>query len=461
VPVISSGTSTNFYGTTVISGNSSTGNIFRVTKGGTVTVLADAYAGAGWEPQGPLTRGRDGNFYGCRDDVAFKLSPTGRVKVLHTFSRPNGSNAIAGLIEGPDGNFYGSTYEGGANDPDPANPKPGGTIFRLSPTGILTTLISLGTATGAGPNSALTVGNDGCFYGTTSYGGTTNGGTVFRLTVFPPQIYGVFPGTNVNGAAQAVIAGRFFSGTTSITSNGVEATSFRIDSPTQLTETLPTAASSNDSLSITTPLGNVSFDPSTVSSIPLLNLSSRGAVGVGEDVLIGGFILQGNAAKKVIIRALGPSLAGAGVAEALQDPVLTLYNGTGDIVATNDNWQNSPNKQAIIDSGLAPRNSHESAIVRILAPGNYTAIVRGVKSTTGIGLLEVYDLAHATGELANLSARARVEPGNKVLIGGFIIAANSPGKVLVRALGPSFATHASIANPLHDPQLDLREPKAT
>ena len=126
----------------------------------------------------------------------------------------------------------------------------------------------------------------------------------------------------------------------------------------------------------------------TVDSI-LANISTRGLVQGGDNVLIAGTIVVGQAAQKVIIRALGPSV---NVPGRLGDPTLELHDGNGTLLEATDNWKDSPNKQAIIDSTVPPTNDLESAIVRTLPLGNYTAIVRGVGGTPGIGVVEVYAL---------------------------------------------------------------------
>jgi hypothetical protein len=121
----------------------------------------------------------------------------------------------------------------------------------------------------------------------------------------------------------------------------------------------------------------------------LANISTRGLVQTGDNVMIGGFIVLGSSSQKVIVRAIGPSLPVSG---ALTDPTLELHDGNGALLESNDNWVDSANKQAIIDSTIPPSNDLESAIVATLAPGNYTAIVRGVNDTTGVALVEVYAL---------------------------------------------------------------------
>jgi plastocyanin len=187
------------------------------------------------------------------------------------------------------------------------------------------------------------------------------------------------------------------------------------------------------------------------------NISTRAFVQTGDNVMIGGFIITGSGQKRVIVRAIGPSLAQHGITNPLLDPTLELHDHTGAIIATNDNWMNAPNRQEIINSGLAPSNNLESAIFTSLNPGNYTAIVRGVNNGTGIGLVEGYDLDPTAGsKLGNISTRALVQTGNNVMIGGFIITGSGQKRVIVRAIGPSLAQHG-ITNPLADPTLELHD----
>jgi len=185
------------------------------------------------------------------------------------------------------------------------------------------------------------------------------------------------------------------------------------------------------------------------------NISTRAFVETGDNVVIGGFIITGSGQKRVIVRAIGPSLVNHGITNPLQNPTLELHDHTGAVIASNDNWMNAPNKQEIIDSGLAPTNNLESAILTSLNPGAYTAIVRGVNNGTGIALVEGYDLNPAAGsKLGNMSTRALVQTGDNVMIGGFIITGSGQKNVIVRAIGPSLAQHG-ITNPLQDPTLEL------
>ena len=194
----------------------------------------------------------------------------------------------------------------------------------------------------------------------------------------------------------------------------------------------------------------------------LLNLSTRGRAATGDDVLIGGFILgPGAGLKQVVVRAIGPSLAAAGVSSALLNPSLQLLNSTGQILATNDDWMDERQAEEIIATNLAPNDSRESAIVASLAPGAYTAIVTGTEGMQNIALVEVYDLDSAnTPQLLNISTRGPVDSGDGVMIAGTIIGGDQPQTLLFRALGPSF-DHGQIPDPLPDPVLQLIDSQGT
>jgi plastocyanin/acyl CoA:acetate/3-ketoacid CoA transferase alpha subunit len=197
--------------------------------------------------------------------------------------------------------------------------------------------------------------------------------------------------------------------------------------------------------------------PTPGASSQLLNISTRERVQTGENVMIGGFIITGNAAKKVVVRGLGPSLQQAGLTDLLADPVLDLRASAGSLIASNDNWKDT--QQAEIQAtGVAPQNDLESAIVASLNPGGYTATVSGKAATAGVGLVEVYDLdTKVDSKLANISTRGLVQSGSSVMIGGFILGnGNDAAKVLARGIGPSLA-QAGVSNPLADPRLELHD----
>jgi hypothetical protein len=181
--------------------------------------------------------------------------------------------------------------------------------------------------------------------------------------------------------------------------------------------------------------------------------------------MIGGFIIEGGEPKTVIVRAIGPELIPPpyNISNALANPKLELHNAAGALIGSNDNWQTtivggiiSGNQvSAIQNSGHAPTEASESAIIATLQPGNYTAIVRGVSNTTGVALVEVYDLnADADSVLGNISTRALVQTGDSVMIGGFIVQGTGTKRVIIRAIGPEL-TQYGITNALANPKLEL------
>jgi hypothetical protein len=192
----------------------------------------------------------------------------------------------------------------------------------------------------------------------------------------------------------------------------------------------------------------------------LFNISTRLRVGTGDNVGIGGFIVTGTASKKVILRAIGPSLGAAGLDHVLTDPVLELHAADGSLLAVNDNWNDDEGSAIELATlGLAPTDDSESALVRTVAPGRYTAIIRGNNDETGTALVEVYDGdATVDSQLANISTRGPVGVGDDVMIGGFIIGGNgrANGRVVIRAIGPSLSAFG-IAGALQDPLLDLKD----
>jgi len=178
------------------------------------------------------------------------------------------------------------------------------------------------------------------------------------------------------------------------------------------------------------------------------NIATRLMVEAGDNALIGGFIVTGTEPKKVMVRAIGPSLP---FANRLQNPTLELFDSSGLSLEVNDNWVDSPNKQAIIDTTIPPASELESAIVIYLPAGSagYTAVVRGAGGATGIGVVEVYDLdSTVDSKLANISTRGLVQTGDNVLIAGTIVTGQSSQKVIIRAIGPSLPLSGKLADPV-------------
>jgi hypothetical protein len=220
----------------------------------------------------------------------------------------------------------------------------------------------------------------------------------------------------------------------------------------------------------------ISHAPGFVSSeTPLVNLSTRGVAQAGDNVMIGGFIIEGNTPKTVLIRGRGPSMAGAPffVPGTLANPFLRLFSGQ-TAIATNDNWQDSPSCSIfvcgsavqIMATGLdpcrpnpgqpgSPTNcAQESTILITLNPGAYTVHLSGVNGGTGVGLVEVFEADNIdTAQLVNISTRGLVEAGANIMIGGVIIEGTAPKTILIRGRGPSmagapFLVPGVLANPI-------------
>ena len=193
----------------------------------------------------------------------------------------------------------------------------------------------------------------------------------------------------------------------------------------------------------------------TPSPAKTVNISTRMFVDTGERVSIAGFIVTGDISKKVMIRGIGPSLQNSGVPTPLANPVVTLFDNSGNVVASNDDWKQSPDATEIMNSGLAPSNDSESALIATLAPGQYTAKLTGNNGGTGNGVIEVYDLASSSSSvLANLSTRGFVGTGDNVMIAGVIIGQGDSPIMVFRALGPTLASFG-VTQPLADPTLGL------
>jgi len=181
-------------------------------------------------------------------------------------------------------------------------------------------------------------------------------------------------------------------------------------------------------------------------------------------VMIGGFIITGNAPKAVVLRGLGPSLISSGLPAValLQDPVLELHGPDGALISSNDDWIKSPQKSEIEASIFKPSDDREAVILATLPPAAYTVILSGAGGTKGIGLVEIFDNNKAADSvLANISTRGFVRLGDEVMIGGFMLGGNSTAtKMAVRALGPSL-TAFGLSSVLADPTLELHNANGT
>lgn len=203
--------------------------------------------------------------------------------------------------------------------------------------------------------------------------------------------------------------------------------------------------------------------PSPTPAAQAINLSTRMRVLTADNVGIGGFIITGTGSKHLLLRVIGPSLTQFGIPNALLDPVLELHGPAGFATVTNNNWRDDPAQEALIEAtGIEPTDNLESAIDANLIAGAYTAVVRGNNNTTGVALIEVYDLGQTVpAKLANISTRAFVGTGNDIVIAGFILGNGSGNdRVVVRGIGPSL-TDFGVPDALANPTLELRDNNGT
>jgi hypothetical protein len=307
--------------------------------------------------------------------------------------------------------------------------------------------------------------------GTVNLGGSTLSGTL--INGFTPtagqqfviiQSSGAITGTFAQGSS-VNIGGKSF--TISYNANSVVLSISAAPTPTATATATATPAATPTATATATP-GASATPTATATPIAGLvgNVSTRLPVGTGDNILIEGFIVQGPAGstKNIIVRAIGPSLIPFGITDALANPTLEIHDSNDTIVATNDNWKTTQvggiitgdQSQQINASGVAPGDDKESAIIANLAPGSYTALVRGAGNSVGTGVVDAYDLSGATAaRLANIATRGLIQPGDKLMIAGFIIQ-NGPVRLVVRAIGPSLSAFG-ITNALPDTTLQLKD----
>jgi hypothetical protein len=245
------------------------------------------------------------------------------------------------------------------------------------------------------------------------------------------------------------------------------ATATATATPTATPTVTPTATATASPTG--TPTATATASPTgtpTPTSTPAqaLNLSTRLRVDTGDKVMIGGFIIQGNVSKPVVLRGLGPSLVNFGVpaATVLNDPVLELHGPNGALITMNDNWKDSPQRAQIEGSIFQPTDDRESVILATLPPANYTVILKGSGQTAGVGLVEIYDNNQMTDSaLGNISTRGFVQTGDNVMIGGFTLGGNPAStRIAVRGIGPSLVQFG-LSNVLADPTLELHNANGT
>ena len=253
-------------------------------------------------------------------------------------------------------------------------------------------------------------------------------------------------------AADDIAGGQYLYGV----GTGTTPTPPPVPTPTATSTPKPTATPTATATATATPTAAPTGSPDPGAS-HLVNISTRMKVGIGPNVLIGGFIIKGTQPKTLVLRAIGPSLSASGLTNVLDDPVLEVHDSAGGVIASNDDWADGPQASQIQQSGLAPADSLESALLLTLPPGNYTAVVTGYSNSTGNGLIEAYEMDSTATRLVNISTRGRVGGVDEPMIGGLIVQGGGK-KVIIRALGPSLGTGPNaITGALADPVLELRD----
>jgi len=323
---------------------------------------------------------------------------------------------------------------------------------------------------------------------TTTVNSSANPSTPSQSVTFTATVAAVSPATGTpTGTVQFIIDGS--NAGPPVTLNGSGSAQFTTSTPTTGNHTVSASYSgdnnfnsSNGSLSggqnvnSPTPTATATATPTptatptatpTTTPAQALNISTRVRVDVGDKIMIGGFIIRGNAPKPVVLRGIGPSLSSSGLpaASLLNDPVIELHGPDGPaLITSNDNWVDSPQKAQIQGTIFQPTDDRESVILATLQPGAYTVHLKGAGNTTGIGLVEIYDNDKTLdSDLANISTRGYVQTNDAVMIGGFVLGNNNNAtNIVVRALGPSLSNFGLPAALLMaDPTLELHNSNGT
>jgi uncharacterized repeat protein (TIGR03803 family) len=414
------------------------GSVFKITPAGTLTTLYSFTGANGGNPWGVI-QGQDGNVYGMTSfgtpNTVFKVTPAGQRSTVYVLDGTNGTDTV-GLVASTDGNVYGTTKNGGIPQ--------AGNIFRINPAGQVNVYAFDGDATGQHPSRPFE-GAEHSLYGATESGGSYSHGTVFRLNMAPPRdvvnistrlqvltddkvliggfiingtdpkkviIRGIGPSLSGVGSTLEDPILELHQGNLTLATNdnwrqnqgAVEATGLQPNNDlesaivTTLTPGAYTAILSGRNNG--TGVGVVEvYDLDQAANSKLANISTRGFVDTGNNVMIAGLIVSGGAGggnARVIVRVIGPTLGAVGIVNPLQNPNLELHDAFGGTIASNDDWKarfTGGSQQGEIEAtGLPPVNDFESALVQTLAPGNYTVIVRGTNNATGVAVVEAYAL---------------------------------------------------------------------
>lgn len=418
--------------------------IRKITSSGAVSTLAGLAPVTGGQDgvgsaarfRGPSALAVDGarNVYvaDTGNHVIRKITPDGVVSTLAGLAQTSGSADG----RGPDARF--NTPRGVAVDRNGnvfVGDRSNHTIRKIAPDGFVSTVAGVAGAAG----SADGTGRDARFNNPTQIDVDDVGNLVVSDS-FNHVIRKITPGGVVTTLAGRAGSAGF--------SNGIGSEA-RFDGPGGI------SVISNGEIFVVDTNNQIIRNSGTTAEAQPVNIATRLRVQPGERALIGGFIITGSAPKRVIVRAIGPSLQSSGVGGFLPDPQLDLIDSAGNPIAGNDNWRQAANAEEIRSTGVAPSHDLEAAIVVTLQAGQgYTAVVRGKGDAAGVAVVEAYDLDPAADALlANISTRGPVETGEDVMIGGFILGGGAGhSNIVVRALGPSLK-RGGVAGALEDPVL--------
>ena len=436
------------YGTTRQGGASGLGTVFSISTSGVFTLLASFDGANGAYPYAEVTEMSDGSFYGTASEggaygfgTIFRLQ-SGTLTAVYSFSPETGVFPEGGLTPGSDGtSFYGTASQGGEGGY--------GTVFKFETAGSLSVLTAFGFWNGAFPTSTLSPDGKGNLYGTTAEGGLFGDGSIFRLALSDaPTVRQTITPANLStrgyvDTGDKILIGGFIIGGTglkevvmraigpSLTKSGVsgaladptlavhdaygslvaENDNWRTDvNAGAVWNTVPPENENEAAIARHlqpgaytvlvrgvggTGIGLVEiYDVEPQSASKLLNLSTRVEVSPGARALIGGFIIREGPPAKILIRAIGPSLAKAGFPfpKYLRDPKMELRDGKGNLVASSNDWTHASQKRQIAETGLPPLDDQEPAIVVTVPAGNYTAVVESTSDYPGVALVEIYAL---------------------------------------------------------------------
>jgi uncharacterized repeat protein (TIGR03803 family) len=431
------------YGVTNVRGADDNGTIFRCSPAGDFTVLHQFTPQEGRPATDPVL-GSDGSIYGATFDggafyggTVFRLAPNGAFTVLHDFEKQLGVFGTT-LMMANDGNLYGASASG---------EKGQGYLFQVAPTGAFNVLYSFsGGSDGSNPGALMEASN-GLLYGSTAgYGGAEGLGTLFSLSIRPSTaLLNISTRMRVETGDNVLIGGFIVTGTApknvvirgigpSLSSVGISGAladptlelrgpDGSLISANDNWQDYPLQAAQLTALGFGLPHSNEAgiiatlppnaytavlagknsgtgvgllevYDIDQTANAQMANISTRGLVQTGTNVMIGGFILGGSTSDAhVIVRGIGPSLADLGLSPVLANPTLELHDGNGALLTSNDNWLDDSTQAAELSaSGLAPTHWQESGIRALLPPGPFTAVLAGQNGGSGIGLIEIYNL---------------------------------------------------------------------